>query len=291
MGDERFKITESAELVDRVTNKKREVDVLIETEVAGHEILIAFECAARGRRPSVEWVEQMHGKHSTLDTNQLVLVSESGFSRPAAEKARALGIETVTPEMATDEIMHALTHRFTQVRFNEAEFLTITNVYVTLGATDTESREEGVHLLPAAGEMHVFTEPHRFIGTIKDVIYGFMASATENQPAVRDMFIEAPDDPHFFEVSVDGPLVVAADSSMQKRIYFEKLEPVPHLRCIEHLRIVGEAQVERSVFPLKGGIFRDIPYSWGESTMRGAPAVVVVTATSDEVIKITPKTY
>lgn len=48
------------------------------------------------------WVEEMSGKHQALRTDKLVLVSKSGFTKPAIEKAKARGIETLTIEEACD---------------------------------------------------------------------------------------------------------------------------------------------------------------------------------------------
>jgi hypothetical protein len=165
VGDATAKVYESMEILDSATGRKREVDVCIETEVDGHSILIGFECAARGRRPSVEWVEQMYGKHSTLPTDHLVLVSESGFTAQALVKAKAFEIETVVPDQLTDRSVDELVHRLTRLRFTKLDLVNIENVYVTLSATDTEDKEENVHLLPPCQEMHVFTASREFVAT------------------------------------------------------------------------------------------------------------------------------
>ena len=290
VGDATARVYESAELLDSATGRKREVDVCIETEVDGHVVLVGFECAARGRRQDVEWVEQMYGKHSTLPTDRLVLVSESGFTPQARAKAKALEIETVIPEEETGQSIDELVHRLTRLRFTKLDLLNIENVYLILGATDTEDREENVHLLPSSREMHVFTASRELIGTIGDVVNAFMAIATQDKSVFEKVLFDAADDTQFFELSIDPPEVPIGDPPVPRRIYFEKLEPTPHLRGIEQIRIDGKARIERSNFPLRHGILQEIPYSWGESVIGGRSAVVVVTADENQ-LKITPKTY
>ena len=89
-------VTESKMLHDNVTEEEREVDILIESEVAGHKITIGVECNAQTRKSCVEWVERMRGKHQNLPTDKLILVSQSGFYRSATKKAQFYGIDTIS---------------------------------------------------------------------------------------------------------------------------------------------------------------------------------------------------
>ena len=52
---------ESAMLPNRLTGELREVDVILRLDDSGHQTVIAIEAAARSRRASVDWVEQMIG--------------------------------------------------------------------------------------------------------------------------------------------------------------------------------------------------------------------------------------
>lgn len=297
VGDAKAKVFESAMLLDSATGKEREVDVVcMEAEVDGHVVAVGFECTARGgstarRKPAtVEWVEQMYGKHSTLPTDRLVLVSESGFTPQARDKAKALEIETVIPDQETDRSISELTHRLTRLRFTKLDLLNIEDVYLTLGSTDTEDREENVHLLPSAREMQVFTASHEFLGTIEDAVNAFMTIAVQNKSLFESILFDAADDTKFFELSIDPPEIPIGTPSVPQPIYFEKIEPALHLRMLEQIRIVGKARIERSNFPLQHGILQETSYSWGKSEIEGQPAVVVLTADKDQ-LKITPKTY
>lgn len=95
------KVTESKELIDLVSGEKREVDVVVETSVAGHDTIISIECRDHQRKQTVEWVEQAQAKHERLPTNLLVLVSSSGFTAKALVKAKSYGIKAITPGQVT----------------------------------------------------------------------------------------------------------------------------------------------------------------------------------------------
>lgn len=93
-------VVESAMLTNRVTGEEREVDVVIRSTVAGHEMVLGIE--ATMKKGSSPWVEQMIGKHADLPTDRLVLVAERGFSAPARRYAAQKGIALITPEDLKD---------------------------------------------------------------------------------------------------------------------------------------------------------------------------------------------
>jgi len=95
-------VTESRELVDSATGAPREVDVVIEAKEGAHVVTIGVECTRTARRATVEWIECMHGKHVSLPTNKLVLVSKAGFTSAALAKAKCLGHATYDLSAPTD---------------------------------------------------------------------------------------------------------------------------------------------------------------------------------------------
>jgi hypothetical protein len=89
-------VTESAMLRENGTGAEREVDVLIEHNVAGHAIKIAVECRDHGRDQNLAWIDGLIGKYSRLKVNQIVAVSSSPFSQSAKAKAAQHNIEAIT---------------------------------------------------------------------------------------------------------------------------------------------------------------------------------------------------
>jgi len=93
-------VTESKMLTDRQTGANTEVDIVVETTANDFNIVISIEVRDRKRPSTVEWVREMLGKHSTLPTNKLVLISKSGFTKEAKEKANENDIDVISFEEA-----------------------------------------------------------------------------------------------------------------------------------------------------------------------------------------------
>lgn len=82
-------VTESVELEDKITGELREIDIVISSSGSSHPFTVGVECKGGGNRPrpvSVEWVEEMWGKHTSLPTDKLVLVAKAGFTKSARKK-------------------------------------------------------------------------------------------------------------------------------------------------------------------------------------------------------------
>ena len=95
-------VTESAFLKDEISGQNREVDILISTATSVYPLQISIEVVDRNRKADVTWVESMHAKHLYLPTNKLVLVSRSGFTNSAKQKADFYGYEAIVLEEALE---------------------------------------------------------------------------------------------------------------------------------------------------------------------------------------------
>jgi hypothetical protein len=100
-GDAR--VERSGYLRHRVTGRKREVDAVIRSKIAGHELIVSVEATgvenpATARPVDVGWVEECIEKHRNLPTSKLVLVSESGFTDAARKQAEHEEAVPLTPE-------------------------------------------------------------------------------------------------------------------------------------------------------------------------------------------------
>ena len=98
------RVTESKELTDNIIGKPREVDIVIERNDGVRDFVIGVECIgiSASRPATVEWVERMWGKHSSLPTDKLVLVSKSGFTASAKKKAAWWNITALSLHQAQD---------------------------------------------------------------------------------------------------------------------------------------------------------------------------------------------
>jgi hypothetical protein len=89
------KVTESKMLLNRLTGRMVEVDIVVEGQVGGSPIVIGIECTGTGRRASVEWVDRMRGKHEHLPVDKTILVCRRGFTKEALLAAKANGMEAL----------------------------------------------------------------------------------------------------------------------------------------------------------------------------------------------------
>ena len=96
-------VTESAMVYDKDATTLREVDILIEHKLSGHDIKIAIECRDRARKDTVEWIDGLIGKISSLDVHKVVAISKKGFTETAVAKAESHGIDTLSLETASDK--------------------------------------------------------------------------------------------------------------------------------------------------------------------------------------------
>jgi hypothetical protein len=117
------RVTESALLQESGDGAQREIDILIEYALVGHDLRIAVECRDRGRDQTVEWVDGLIGKYSRLKVNQIVAISASPFSAEAKRKAAEHNMDLITVNEALTrdwtkrvERWKMMTHSFTLMR-------------------------------------------------------------------------------------------------------------------------------------------------------------------------------
>ncbi len=79
-------------LEDRTTGQRREFDVLVRRSLGHNEMIVAIECRDRSRKIGSPQVEAFLTKCRDAGVHQGVIVSTSGFYKPARDKATAKGI-------------------------------------------------------------------------------------------------------------------------------------------------------------------------------------------------------
>lgn len=94
--DSSWNVTESKMFQDSLTGEEREVDIVLESNLGSHKIVLSIECRDHKRKADTPWIESMAKKHESLPTSKLVLWSANGFYKPAIKKAEKLNIDTVS---------------------------------------------------------------------------------------------------------------------------------------------------------------------------------------------------
>lgn len=90
---------------DAITNETREVDASIRYKVGSTEILIIIECRNRKHIQDTLWIEQVHSKQNALRAAKCIVVSSSGFTKPAIKKATMYGIEIRNLKKINQEVI------------------------------------------------------------------------------------------------------------------------------------------------------------------------------------------
>ncbi|MFN5998110.1 MAG: restriction endonuclease [Paracoccaceae bacterium] len=71
----------------------RQIDILLEGSVFGHKTLCIVECKDLGRPVSVEHIDKLDSLYRDVGAHMAILVSRTGFSKTAIQKARRKSIE------------------------------------------------------------------------------------------------------------------------------------------------------------------------------------------------------
>lgn len=101
LADQNVRIESPAKLRDKVTKRLREHDVLLTLNPDHHHrSLTAIECRDRSRPVGVEAIEAFHTKCQHTGINQGVIVSATGFTTTAREKAAFHGIKCMDLTLA-----------------------------------------------------------------------------------------------------------------------------------------------------------------------------------------------
>lgn len=83
---------------------KRQIDVLIESTVAGISVRTIIEARDYSKRIDITHVDGLHSKMMDVRAHKAVLVSRIGFSKKARSKADRLGITLCTLNNPSDEL-------------------------------------------------------------------------------------------------------------------------------------------------------------------------------------------
>lgn len=82
----------------------RQLDVVLETRIAGEKLLTVIECKDTKRRADINVVGELHSKLTDVMGHKGIIVSRNGFTGGAKRKAMRLGISLCTVDRLTDKM-------------------------------------------------------------------------------------------------------------------------------------------------------------------------------------------
>jgi hypothetical protein len=116
------KVGESKMLLNRDTGGEAEVDIVVEADAGGVQVVVGIECCATKRPATVEWVQHIYGKHRPLPVNKTVLVSKSGFTKTAIKQATAYKMDALTIKQAEERPWRDFLYDLTNLNLGSFSF-------------------------------------------------------------------------------------------------------------------------------------------------------------------------
>jgi Restriction endonuclease len=267
-------VEHSAMLTNRATGEAREVDVVIRTRAAAHELIISVEASSSSRRATVEWVEQMIGKHANLPTNKLVLVAKAGFTAQAREAAEAANIVALAPvDIGKDDPSHDVVNRLKSIW---PKSITLSPKTVRIHLRRSEGGESVQRWFSSMPDHLIFLDDGSDFVTTSD----FASSVMRLGMPTFQTSLESMSDTQMqqFFIRVGPPIRVRLESGAEHGIAakFEEVDP-PEYHEIEAIEVMGDALIEIEELELTHRRLGDVVYAVGETSINQRPAIVLAT--------------
>ncbi len=93
--DPNAEVSHNERLTDRL-GQKRQFDVVVRGKFAGQDILGVIECKDLSKKVGTPEIDAFVTKSQDINANLKIVVSRKGFSKPAIEKAKHYGIQTLS---------------------------------------------------------------------------------------------------------------------------------------------------------------------------------------------------
>ena len=260
-------ITESKELDDKHTGNKREVDIVLETNVGGHQVIISIECVDRSRKADISWIEQMYEKHRKLQTSVLVLVSKKGFTKNAELYAEKNNIETSTFEQVKSVAPEKRILKYASL------FIRLLEINVETVKVHVIQKDKSLLVVNVIPDTKVcIGDKTNSIEMIKIVL------AIVNHQAIVDYFLKEGDEKYQYYVAG-----WKKDDSTNPNLYLENIV-TGDLEEIINIEVKGKVHFEIHEFDTKRFKTHNKSILWGNTTFKGNDVYII--GTQDENNKI-----
>lgn len=255
-------VTESKLMADRQTGAAREVDIVVETTVAGHAVILSIECRDHRRVADVGWVEQMIGKHQRLPSHALVLASRAGFTAEARRVAELAGVQLLSLDEATAEGVASLLADSSRLWFKIFDLSPTKVVATTESIGDIASERVVLDI-----DTSIFAAPGLLLGSAHSIV----VSLLRDKHAVSLLARDGMSDHKFFVLGWPTPSL-----SDGVRLMLQRIEPLVFVP-IAALEIQGECQFRISEFRLRRASMGGVDVVWGRSAFEERDAMLVGT--------------
>lgn len=154
-------VEHNVRVVDPDTGKWRQVDILVQYQNDKRH----YECRHHSSPQDVKWIEELIGRKKSLNANEMVAVSSSGFTLPAITKAKVHSIGLLDLRAISHQLLSDLPEVF-------CEWLVFSNMKIHLGS-DIQIRSH--HAVPWVSKLRLASYEflERLVGlTRNEIIVG-----------------------------------------------------------------------------------------------------------------------
>jgi hypothetical protein len=265
-------VAESEELPDTDTGEMREVDVLVTGRVGGLPITVQIETTTRKRPADVKWVEMEVGLHESVQTDKLILVSESGFTKRAREKAEATGAIPIQPgDFDSDDAVGDVVNRLASI------FPKILNMKPEqIAGVAEKSDGEMVNITELSLQTMIFLETGDEIGTIGTEIRRRMDAnflQTAEEIGLPDI---AGDVDAKFNMAMPNWVATVDGKEFHACVKWDEVEP-PEFHRIKEIQVRGFAEIRVAEIHLTHKKLGEIAMAYGTGRLGDDEVLVVVT--------------
>jgi hypothetical protein len=278
MADDDATVEESAMLPDCDTEGEREVDVLVTGQIAGVPMRIQIEATARAAPVDVKWVEAELEKHRAVRANQLILVSEAGFSKDAKTKAEVNNAIPIEPrDLGSEDAVGEVVNRLGSIW---PKILSLTPTHIS-GIVQRPNGERA-HATGLDLDTLIVTETGEELGTISDEIRRRLDARFPEVAEEIGLADIAGDVEAYFEAGMPN-FVGTRDGEPFSACMRWQPDPSkePEFHRIIEIRLKGKAAIAVSEIKLTHKKLGEFAISYGTGKIDGKDALFVATENED----------
>lgn len=261
------KVIGSHLLEDARTGDKREVDIVIETSAGIHPVVIGIEVVDQNRRASSPWVEYISAKHADLPIDKTILVSRSGFYKPALAKAESLKMDALTLEDATNLDWNSKIDKLKTIKIESFLVPYATKAKLILQEDNDQRFRAEIAACTNLSAVEIFKPNGDSSGTVGSILDQFLANEELIKAAEKIAF-------------TDGGTILEGGFQFVKESYIVGSDGNRHIVLGCNFRAKCRKEVKE--ITLDKGRYRETSVALGSGTSFGNPVQIAFSENRDD---------
>lgn len=256
---EKAQIIPNEKVRDIHTNRTRQIDISIRLSDGPTHLFVMVEVRDHARPVNVSYIEEINSKKQSVGANAAFIVSRSGFTKPALEKAKHLAIQTLTYEEALKsdwsgwikgEYFHVIERKYENVLIkleNDTSNKLLNVAPEILSQVQTNSKKKVLLGKDGKPLTSFFDLAHHIINSSEKLFEGLQANGEKVRHTV---LFKGTLEPELFVLGEDGlnhkigKVLVEADFYIEVRQYPISLSRFRNTESDESIAEVATSDIE-----------------------------------------------